>query len=271
MAHVTAFGKLFDLTCQGPMRLFGWPSTPTQTAWRRSSYYPFAIQRLLALCEPAKYFSLFADRDLYKYNTDYNQYLYNDRFRIDPGQIVVYGNGTSKNSYINFVVDYNRVTGLDSTAEVTKKLENLDVRLCYRMASFSDKSYLKIFSEKSSPNSLNSSLLLPDESYKLFLYQNPSFAEVKFSAVTVQRTSAGYSVAGYSTEKPYFEASYLPNDYIYFGREDAGLPEELLENNKEFCVNIPMTNGARSINIANSVSVIAYDVVRQNHSEFINL
>mgnify|MGYP001315870032 CR=1 FL=1 len=178
---------------------------PTQTAWRRSSYYPFAIQRLLALCEPAKYFSLFADRDLYKYNTDYNQYLYNDRFRIDPGQIVVYGNGTSKNSYINFVVDYNRVTGLDSTVEVTKKLANLDVRLCYRMAGFSDKSYLKIFSEKSSPNSLNSSLLLPDESYKLFLYQNPSFAEVRFSAVTVQRTSAGYSVAGYSTEKPYFE------------------------------------------------------------------
>ena len=178
---------------------------PTQTAWRRSSYYPFAIQRLLALTEPAKYFSLFADRDLYKYNTDYNQYLYNNRFRIDPAQVQVYGNGTSKNSYINFVVDYNRVTGVDSTQLITEKLTNLDVRLCYRMAAFSDKSYLKIFSEKSSPNSLNSSLLLPDESYNLFLYKNPSFAEVQFSAVTVQRTTTGYSVAGYSTTKPYFE------------------------------------------------------------------
>ena len=177
---------------------------PTQTAWRRSSYYPFAIQRLLALCEPAKYFSLFADRDLYKYNTDYYQYLYNDRFRIDPSQIVVYGDGTSKNSYINFVVDYNKLSGVDSTLLVTNKLKNLDVRLCYRMGSFSDKSYLKIFSEKSSPNSLNSSLLLPDESYKLFLYQNPSFAEVQYSAVTVQKTSTGYAVAGYSKTKPYF-------------------------------------------------------------------
>ena len=73
------------------------------------------------------------------------------------------------------------------------------------------------------------------------------------------------------TETPYFESSYLPNDYIYFGREDAGLPKELLENNKETCVNIPMTNDARSINVANSVSVIAYDVVRQNYSEFKNL
>jgi hypothetical protein len=178
---------------------------PTQTAWRRSSYYPFAIQRLLALTESAKFFSLFSDRDLYKYNTDYNQYLFNDRFRIDPAQLTIYGNGTSKNSYINYVVDYNRVTGLDSTVAVKQRLSNLDIRLCYRMACFSDKSYLKIFSEKSSPNSLNSSLLLPDESYQLFLYSNPSFAEIHYSAVTVQRTSTGYAVAGYSTTKPYFE------------------------------------------------------------------
>jgi len=73
------------------------------------------------------------------------------------------------------------------------------------------------------------------------------------------------------TKKSYFEASYLPYDYLYFGREDAGLPEELLKNNKELCVNIPMTNEARSLNIANSVSVIAYDVVRQNYKEFQSL
>ena len=177
---------------------------PTQTAWRRSSYYPFAIQRLLALTMPAKYFGLFADVDLYKYNTDFNQYLYNNRYRIDASTVEVYGNGTAKHSFINFVVDYNRLTGVDSTALVKTKLENLDIRLCYRMAAFSDKSYLKIFSEKSSPNSLNSSLLLPDESYQLFLYKNPSFSEIQYSSVIVQRTNNGWQVAGYSTTKPYF-------------------------------------------------------------------
>ena len=177
---------------------------PTQTAWRRSSYYPFAIQRLLALTMPAKYFSLYADVDLYKYNTDFNQYLYNDRYRIDASTVEVYGNGTAKHSFINFVVDYNRLTGVDSTTLVKTKLENLDIRLCYRMAAFSDKSYLKIFSEKSSPNSLNSSLLLPDESYQLFLYKNPSLSEIQFSSVIVQRTNTGWTVAGYSTNKPYF-------------------------------------------------------------------
>jgi hypothetical protein len=177
---------------------------PTEDAWRRSSYYPFAIQRLLALTKPAQYFSLFADRDLWKYNTDFSQYLYNNRFRIDPKLIEIYGNGIAKNSYINFIVDYNRVTGLDSTTELKTKLSNIDVRLCYRMAAFSDQNYLKIFSEKSSPNSLNASLLLPDESYQLFLYKNPSFTEVQYSSVIVQRTNGGWSVAGYSLTKPYF-------------------------------------------------------------------
>jgi hypothetical protein len=179
--------------------------SPVETVWRRSSYYPFAIQTLLALTKPAKYFSLFADRDLWKYNTDFNQYLYNNRFRIDASSIDVYGNGVIKNSYINWIVDYNRVTGLDSTDLLETKLSNMDIRLCYRMGAFSDQGYLKIFSEKSSPNSLNSSLLLPDESYQLFLYKNPAFNEVTFSSVIVQRTATGYSVSGYSTTRPYFE------------------------------------------------------------------
>ena len=71
------------------------------------------------------------------------------------------------------------------------------------------------------------------------------------------------------TKQTYFNASYKENDYFYFGREDAGLPEDLLERNKETCINIPMTNGARSINIANSVSIIVYDAVRQNYEQFI--
>jgi tRNA (cytidine/uridine-2'-O-)-methyltransferase len=70
------------------------------------------------------------------------------------------------------------------------------------------------------------------------------------------------------TKKPYFEAHYKKGDYMWFGREDAGLPEELLENYQEFCVNIPMTNDARSLNIANSVSILVYDGIRQNFEEF---
>jgi len=68
--------------------------------------------------------------------------------------------------------------------------------------------------------------------------------------------------------KTYFEQEFKKGDYFYFGREDAGLPKELLENNKELCVTIPMVKGVRSINIANSVSIVIYDAIRQNFDEF---
>ncbi len=65
-----------------------------------------------------------------------------------------------------------------------------------------------------------------------------------------------------------FWEKYQPNDYIFFGREDGGLPEELLDKNKEKCINIPMVNEARSLNMANSVSIVVYDAIRQNYNEF---
>lgn len=70
------------------------------------------------------------------------------------------------------------------------------------------------------------------------------------------------------TTQNYFDAKYEVGDYFYFGREDAGLPEDLLEKNEKGCVTIPMTNGARSLNIANSVSIIAYEALRQNFKAF---
>lgn len=70
------------------------------------------------------------------------------------------------------------------------------------------------------------------------------------------------------TKQTYFDAQYEVGDYFYFGREDAGLPEELLNKNKECCINIPMTNEARSLNIANAVSIVAYEGLRQNFASF---
>jgi tRNA (cytidine/uridine-2'-O-)-methyltransferase len=73
------------------------------------------------------------------------------------------------------------------------------------------------------------------------------------------------------TDMPYFEQTYIKDDYFWFGREDAGLPEQLLNENENSCINIPMTNEARSLNIANSVSVVVYDAIRQNYNEFKNI
>ncbi len=116
----------------------------------------------------------------------------------------MYGDGVSKASYINWLVDYNRQTGVDSTKLLTADLKSLDVRLCYRMASFSDKQYIKLFTEKSSPNSTNTALLIPDESYDILLYKNQPFDQIVYSSVAIQKVTGGYAVFGYGNNQPYF-------------------------------------------------------------------
>ena len=179
---------------------------PVENVWRTSSSYPFAIMRLLALTKPAKFFSLFADRDRYVYNTAIEQYLWDDRYRLNANELnPLYGNGVSKASYLDWIIDYNRQLGINSTTNLTETLNNIDVRLMWRMAAFSDKKYLKVYTEKSAPDSLNTSLILPDESYQLLLYKNQPFNEITYSSVIIQKTDTGYAVLGYSTLTPYFE------------------------------------------------------------------
>ena len=178
--------------------------SPVEYTWWTSSSYPFAVMRLLALTRPAQFFSLFADRDLYKYNIDIGQYLYDGRYRLDANGIQVYGNGNSKASYINWIVDYNQQLGWNSTDQLTADLQNLDVRLCYRMASFTEQMSLGITLERSSPNSTNSSLTLPPESYQLMLYKNTPFNEISYSAVIIEIVQGGYAVYGYDNISPYF-------------------------------------------------------------------
>ena len=65
--------------------------------------------------------------------------------------------------------------------------------------------------------------------------------------------------------KIYSQVEYPDNCYLVFGKETAGLPEELLFENKERCVRLPMINdsSARSLNLSNSVAIGAYEVLRQ--------
>ncbi len=59
------------------------------------------------------------------------------------------------------------------------------------------------------------------------------------------------------------EVSYSDNCYLFFGKETKGLPEELLLQNRDRCVRIPMISDARSLNLSNSVAIGVYEVLRQ--------
>lgn len=61
----------------------------------------------------------------------------------------------------------------------------------------------------------------------------------------------------------YSDVEYPDNSYLFFGREDAGLPEDLLYANPSSCVRMPMINDARSLNLSNTVAIGVYEVLRQ--------
>ena len=69
--------------------------------------------------------------------------------------------------------------------------------------------------------------------------------------------------------KIYTEVSYEPDCYIMFGKESAGIPEEILVDHKEECIRIPMAGQIRSLNLGNSVAVVLYEALRQN--EFLGM
>ena len=71
--------------------------------------------------------------------------------------------------------------------------------------------------------------------------------------------------------KVYTEVSYELDCYIMFGKESAGIPEEILVQHQEDCVRIPMVGDIRSLNLSNSVSIVLYEALRQNGFAGMNL
>lgn len=73
-----------------------------------------------------------------------------------------------------------------------------------------------------------------------------------------------YIWATTKADKTYTVVSYDENDFIMFGKESAGIPEEILVENKEKCIRIPMVGDTRSLNLSNSVAIVLYEALRQN-------
>ena len=69
------------------------------------------------------------------------------------------------------------------------------------------------------------------------------------------------------SSKNYFEAKFKKNDFFYFGREDGGLPEDLMQIKLENKITIPMSSKTRSINLGVSVGIILYEAIKQNFTE----
>jgi len=92
----------------------------------------------------------------------------------------------------------------------------------------------------------------------LDLHYYDSFAEVQAA-----HPEGRFFFASTRAKHNYAEVEYRADDFLVFGKETAGLPEELLAANEETCIRIPMAPEVRSLNLANSVAIVLYEALRQ--------
>lgn len=86
---------------------------------------------------------------------------------------------------------------------------------------------------------------------------------INFDEFKTLHPDARIWMATTKAKRLYTEVSYAPDDYVMFGKESAGIPEEILVDYEETCIRIPMEPSIRSLNLSNSVSVILYEALRQ--------
>lgn len=96
------------------------------------------------------------------------------------------------------------------------------------------------------------------ENFEDFIEKNPDCAGKLYMATTKAR-------------KVYTEVHYEPGSYIMFGKESAGIPEEILVQYEAYCARIPMIGDIRSLNLSNSVAIVLYEALRQQGFEQMTL
>ena len=89
------------------------------------------------------------------------------------------------------------------------------------------------------------------ECYEDFLEKNPQAVGNMFMATT-------------KAHQTYTDVSYPEDAYIMFGKESAGIPEEILVDNEKNAIRIPMNHNIRSLNLSSSVAIVLYEALRQN-------
>ncbi len=87
---------------------------------------------------------------------------------------------------------------------------------------------------------------------------------MNFEQFLAQHPGAKIWMATTKAKRCYTEVSFSMDDFIMFGRESAGIPEEILVEHEENCIRIPMLPTIRSLNLSNSVAIVLYEALRQN-------
>ena len=187
--------------------MFG-DNSPVETAWRRSSEYPFALITAWALLQPTKLIGVGFDLSRMIRDNAGNLVYKDTKKRINLKNLQFPSITTTEPlvltaGIINYISSYisSKVTSKYETYKT--QLSNLDNRLSIKIGGYADKSKLKLVLDSRNP--LNkTSVFVPDENYQVALTKSSVLETVVFSGIIIEKTESGYIISGYDKEDPVF-------------------------------------------------------------------
>jgi hypothetical protein len=188
---------------------------PVETAWRRSSEYPFSIMVLMSLLNGAEFIGKCWDRFRLQRNIAGQMYYTDTGNKISPKSLVFsdvpLGNSNSLNvprtftyGIANIIDEYVGSEKGINIDQYKSFLLGLQPKLSHRMGGFTSKDKIKVLLDSRSPTA-SGSIYLPSENYQVFYNKSAPVDTITYSGVVIEKRSNGYTVRGYDNEKSYFE------------------------------------------------------------------
>jgi hypothetical protein len=236
---VNTFGNLItpNVLLAGPMSYtdmkadwkFG-DHAPAETAWRKSSHWPFAISILAALSDPSSYASRMFDISRTSFNIK-NQITYKeDDLYLSPKKLVIEGDNNAQIAgFGNFVIERGNQQTVNYTTLLKTDLTYINFNLFHKLGGFASKDKLRIVIDSVDPLTTGQGALLPSEDYSLILNVSNPVKSSRISGIIVQKSNGQFVVKGYDRMNPYFDILKPINTAVSGGVTVGGTSESFTE------------------------------------------
>jgi len=183
---------------------------PQETAWRRSSYWPFALQKLLALTRPLVYASYMYDPSR-MFKNSAGQWTYGSEYKfLNINSVPIFEkNNALTNGYSVLVSEVGQQRSTNYLNELQQDLSYANYNLFFKVGGFVDQSTLQVIIDAYEPTTRDPGALLPNQNYTLRLNSSNPILSLGVSGIIIEKNNGNFVIKGYDTQEPYFNC-YAP-------------------------------------------------------------
>ena len=238
--------------------------SPVETAWRRSSEYPYSIISAMCLLRGSEFIAKMWDRFTIKRNIAGQIYSTVSGLKIQPSKLTFPNQPDPNNpndptapvtvtsGLVNFIEEYLFDAKYTNTDLYKDNIKSLDAKLSYRMGGFTSKEQISILLDSRSPNATGT-VFLPTENYKIFYNKSSPVDTITYSGVVIEKVGTSYPlwVSNYR---------YRTNDHVTFQGETYRCLSTHVSNNSLILDSIAKFNEDKKYWIKSTTQRVGYKV-----------